>query len=246
MNYTNRRSIRSYRKDPIDEQHLSAILRGALRASNTGNMQTWSVVVTRDPAKKAALAPCHFGQPMVEAAPVVLTFCLDYNRLEKWCQASGAQGVHYDSLMAVYVATIDTIIAAQNAAVAAEDLGLGICFLGTAVYNMQGIIDILKLPRGVVPVTTITMGWPDQLPPLTERLPLEALVHQEEYCERSPEEVRALYRDIEANPANQAFVRENSKEALAQVFCEVRYSPESYRQFSAKMLEALRAQGFAV
>ncbi len=246
MNYTNRRSVRSYRRDAIDNQDLSTILQGALRASNTGNMQTWSVVVTRDPAKKAALAPCHFGQPMVESAPVVLTFCLDYNRLEKWCAASGVEGVHYDSMMAAYIGTIDAIIAAQNAAVAAEDLGLGICFLGTTVYNMQGIIDVLKLPKGVVPVTTITLGWPAEVPPMTERLPLEAVVHEEEYRERTAEEVRALYREIEANPANQTFVRENAKESLAQVFCEVRYSPASYREFTVKMLEALRAQGFGV
>lgn len=245
MNYRNRRTVRAYTDQAVSESALETILEAAARASNTGNMQTYSIILTTSAERKAQLGPLHFGQPMVEQAPVVLTFCADFRRFTQWCEASGEE-VAYDNFMSLYTATIDAMLAAQNAAVAAEDLGLGICFLGTTLYNMPGIIELLRLPKGVVPVTTVTIGHPKSLPELTERLPLSAIVHREEYKERSPEEVRALYAETEALERNQQFVRDNGKETLAQVFCQVRYSPESYATLSKAIIETLRTQGFAL
>lgn len=74
------RSVRSYKSDPVDERLLERILEAGVRASNTGNMQVYSIVVTTDPAIRQELSPCHFGQPMVTGAPVVLTFCVDVRR----------------------------------------------------------------------------------------------------------------------------------------------------------------------
>ena len=164
------RSVRSYRPEPVAEELLQRILTAGTRASNTGNMQVYSIVVTTDPDIKKQLSPCHFGQPMVMQAPVVLTFCADVRRFSLWCRQRGAEP-GYDNFVWFVNGAIDAVLASQNVALAAESEGLGICYLGTTTYNAAEIADVLGLPEGVVPVTTVTMGYPDVLPPLTDRLP---------------------------------------------------------------------------
>ncbi|HDP55110.1 MAG TPA: NADPH-dependent oxidoreductase, partial [Bacteroidetes bacterium] len=150
----NHRSIRKYKTTPIEESILNEILQAGVRASTTGNMQLYSIVATTDNQIKEQLAPCHFNQPMVKQAPVVLTFCADFNRFNKWCQQRNAVP-GYDNFLSFFTAAIDALLVAQNVCVAAEDKGLGICYLGTTTYSADKIIDVLKLPKGVVPVTTV-------------------------------------------------------------------------------------------
>src|SRR5690606_10666570 len=118
---------------------------------NTGNMQTYSVVATTRSELKKQLAPAHFNQPMVKAAPVVLTFCADFNRFSTWCRERKAEP-GYDNFESFISAAVDAIVFAQTFAVAAESVGLGICYLGTTTYNAQEIIEVLKLPKLVMPV----------------------------------------------------------------------------------------------
>jgi len=106
------------------------------------------------------------------------------------------------------------------------------------------IIDVLELPEGVVPVATVTMGWPAEKPDQVDRLPLEAVVHREKYMDYTPDLIDDLYRAKEARQDNQTFVEENSKKTLAQVFTEVRYKKADNEFFSGKYLEVLRRQGF--
>ena len=82
----NRRTIRKYKQEDISASLLNDLLEKAFRASTMGNMQLYSVIVTRDKQMKERLAPAHFNQPMVTGAPVVLTFCADFNRFSKWCR----------------------------------------------------------------------------------------------------------------------------------------------------------------
>ena len=96
---------------------------------------------------------------MVKQAPVVLTFCADFNRFNKWCRLRKAEP-GYDNFLSFITAAIDALLVAQNVCVAAEDAGLGICYLGTTTYMADKIIEILDLPEGVVPVTTVTLGIP--------------------------------------------------------------------------------------
>ena len=238
-----RRTIRRYTGRPIDPALLDRLLEAACRASNTGNMQAYSVVVTTDPAIKAALAPAHFNQPMVQAAPAVLTWCADYNRFSRWCECRHADAC-YDNFQSFMASAIDTLLAAQTFATAAEAEGLGICYLGTTTYNAGEIIDVLHLPRLVVPVTTITVGWPDEQPAQTDRLPLDATVHRDTYRDFTPEDIDRLYAAKESLPENRQFVRENGKETLAQVFTDVRYPRRNNEPFSDKFIVVLKQQGF--
>jgi len=237
------RTIRSYTDQQIAPELLTRLLETACRASNTGNMQAYSIVVTTDDNLKKQLSPAHFNQPMTTQAPVLLTFCADFNRFTKWCEQRDAEP-GYDNFQSFMATAIDALIAAQTFCIAAESVGLGICYLGTTTYNAREIIDTLKLPRLVVPITTITVGYPDGLPDQTDRLPLEAIVHYETYKDFSKDDIDNLYTEKENSDFYKQFVSENKKETLAQVFTDIRYSKTNNEFFSEKFLTVLKDQGF--
>lgn len=239
----NRRTIRKYTKQDIPDTLLNELLEVAARASNTGNMQLYSVVITRDQVNKEKLAPAHFNQPMITQAPVVLTFCADANRFVKWAEQRDAVA-GFDNLQTFIASTIDAMLFAQTFCNAAEEKGLGICYLGTTAYNADQIIQSLSLPRLVVPIVTVTVGYPDGMPEQVERLPLEAIVHQEIYTDYTPASIDALYEAKEALEVNKQFIKENNKETLAQVFTDVRYTKANNEHFSEVLLQVLKDQGF--
>ncbi|KAF5072308.1 Nitroreductase family protein [anaerobic digester metagenome] len=239
----NHRSIRKYKSTPIEESLLNEILLAGTRASTTGNMQVYSIVVTTDQQIKEQLAPCHFNQPMVKQAPVVLTFCADFNRFNKWCKLRNAEP-GYDNFLSFFTAAIDALLAAQNVCIAAEDKGLGICYLGTTTYTANKIIDVLKLPKGVVPVTTVILGHPDEHPELTDRLPLAGIVHRDVYQDYSDGDIDRIYAAKEALPLTQKLIEENKKETLAQIFTDNRYTKKDNVAFSKVLLDVLKQQGF--
>lgn len=236
------RSIRKYKSDSIPDNILTEILNAGIRASNTGNMQLYSIVVTKSAEIKEKLLPAHFNQPMIKNAPVVLTFCADVNRFSKWCEMRNAQaGFH--NMQSIITAFIDTSLVAENVCIEAEAHNLGICYLGTTTYNAQQIIEALQLPKGVVPVTTVTLGYPAEEPELTPRLPLNAVIHDETYHDYSEQSINSAYSAMEADPKNARFIAENNKQNLAQVFAEVRYSKANNEYFSLELLKAIKQQG---
>lgn len=238
-----RRTIRQYTEKAIPAELMTELLNAAAQSSNTGNMQAYSVVVTTNDEIKAQLAPAHFNQPMVTKATAVLTFCADFNRFSKWCEQRNAVP-GYDNFQSFMATAIDAMIFAQTFAVAAESAGLGICYLGTTTYNAGEIIEALNLPKLVVPITTITVGYPEKMPELTDRLPLEAVVHYEKYADFSSEKIDLLYSEKENSDFYKNFVAENNKETLAQVFTDIRYSKKNNEFFSDKFLKVLQQQGF--
>lgn len=239
------KTIRKYLRKDISNDDLNTIIECGARASNTGNMQLYSVVVTKDIAMKEKLAPLHFNQPMVKQAPVVLTVCLDVNRFNKWCDLNSADH-SYNNLLWFTTGVIDSMLFAQNICVAAENEGMGICYLGTTIYNAAEIIDVLKLPKGVFPVTTITLGYPDEDPDMVDRLELNEIVHNETYTDYSAEAIKSMYSNKENLESSKRFVEENKKENLAQVFTDVRYKKNDSLFFSEKLLRTIREQGFDI
>ncbi|TAJ12883.1 NADPH-dependent oxidoreductase [Marinilabiliaceae bacterium JC017] len=239
----NHKTIRKYQEKPVEDQLLNKVLEAGIRASTTGGMQVYSVVVTRDEENKKALAPCHFNQPMITQAPVVLTFCADFNRFNKWCRQRKAEP-GYDNFLSFMTASIDALLVAQNVCVAAESQGMGICYLGTTTYMAEQIIEVLNLPKGVVPITTVTLGYPAEDPEQVERLPLEGVIHQEVYKNYSVEDIDRIHKEKEELPVNRGFIEENNKETLAQVFTDVRYKKADNEHFSKAFFEVLKKQGF--
>lgn len=242
-NINTRRSIRKYSDKEVSDELLNRLLTEASRTQTMGNMQLYSVVVTRSAEMKAKLAPAHFNQPMVTEAPVVLTFCADFNRASEWCRCCKAEP-GYDNFLSFMNAATDALLYTQTFCNLAEEEGLGLCYLGTTVYMPQMIIDTLKLPQLVMPVATITLGWPDENPQLTDRLPLASIVHDETYHNYTPADIDRYYAEKEALEENKEFVRINNKETLAQIFTEIRYTKRDNEAMSKGLVEALKKQGF--
>ena len=239
----NHRSIRKYSSKAVSDELLRQILEAGICASNTGNMQVYSMIVTKDETLRKQLWEVHFKQNMVLQAPVHITFCADVNRFSKWCRARKAEPA-YQNMLWFCNAAIDATLASQNVALAAEASGLGVCYLGTAVYNAARIIEILKMPQGVIPVTALVLGYPDEQPPLTGRLPLEAVVHHETYTDYSNDDMDRLYAQLEASEQTRQLLETNEKETLAQVFTEKRYTKKDNEAFSEAYLKMLKQQGF--
>lgn len=239
----NRKSIRKYSSREVSSQLLTSLLKDAERTPTMGNLQLYSVVVTRDEEMKAKLAPAHFNQPMVTGAPVVLTFCADFRRTTLWAEnRKAAPG--YDNFLSFINATTDTLLYCQTFCNLAEESGLGTCFLGTTVYLPQLIIDTLKLPKLTFPVATITLGWPDEDPAQSDRLPVDAIIHEETYNDYTPEMIDRFYAYKESLAENKHFVEINHKETLAQVFTDLRYTRKDNEAMSEGLMKALKNQGF--
>lgn len=238
-----RKSIRKYKAQPVSDELLNNLLTQAEHTQTMGNLQLYSVVVTRSEEMKQKLAPAHFNQPMVKGADVVLTFCADYNRTTQWALNRKAHPGYGNFLSFVNAAT-DALLYCQRFCDLAEEAGLGLCFLGTTIYQPQPIIDALKLPKLVMPIATITLGWPDENPTPSERLPLSAIRHDETYQPVTAATIDRDYAEKEALPINQHFVAENNVETLAQVFADIRYKASDCEAMSVTLLDALKQQGF--
>ncbi|MDL2291577.1 NADPH-dependent oxidoreductase [Bacteroides sp. OttesenSCG-928-F21] len=239
----NRRTIRRYKQESIPVELLNDLLETSFRASTTGNMQLYSVVVTRDKEMKAKLAPAHYSQTAIQSAPVVLTFCADFRRFSKWCEERKATP-GYNNFQSFMNAAIDALIVTQTFCTVAEENNLGICYLGTTTYNPQMIIETLNLPKLVFPITTITVGYPDECPDQVDRLPIEGIIHEEKYHDYTSEDINRIFSFKESLPENKHFIKENNKETLAQVFTDIRYTKKDNEFISENFFKTLRLQGF--
>lgn len=245
------RSIRKYKSDQIPEDLLEDILEAGLRASSSGNMQTYSIILTSDQVLREQLYEAHFRQTMVLEAPHLLTFCADFHRMRQWLRLSEAAD-NFDNFMSFMVAAIDAILVSQNVALAAESKGLGICYLGSTFSNCDRVGRILNLPSNVVPVVGFTLGYPDEAPPLRDRLPLDGLVHHETYQDYDDERIKEVYRQREVKgwdrymsyPRLRKLILDSGVENLAQVYTEVKYSRQSHQEFSRRVLNYLKMQDF--
>ncbi len=244
-------SVRTYENKPVPEAVLNRILEAALRASSSGNMQAYSVIVTTDDNLKQELLAPHFQQSMVTEAPVLLTFCADFHRMREWLKLSEAPE-NFDNFMSFMIAGIDAVLASQNAALAAEAEGLGICYMGTTLASCDQIAKILNCPANVVPIVGFSMGYPAEKPAPRDRLPLTGMVHREKYQRQSAEEILRIYRDREQKgyarymqiPELKQMADDVGAKNLAQIYTKAKYTRESHLEYSETVLNFLKMQNF--
>jgi nitroreductase len=247
----NHRSIRQYKPDSIPEDLLNEILEAGIRASSSGNMQTYSIIVTRDPNLRQQLYEPHMEQSMVLDAPVLLTFCADFHRMRQWLRLSDAPD-NFDDFMSFMIAAIDAVLVSENVALAAEAKGLGICYMGSTLANCDQIGRILKIPKNVVPVVGFSLGYPDEDPVPRDRLPLSGLVHQETYLNYSDDDIREIYLEREIKgwdrymsfPRLRQLIEGSGVKNLAQIYTVLKYTKESYSGYSQTVLTYLQEQDF--
>lgn len=192
------RSIRRYKPDPVPEELLQRILDAARQAPTSSNLQSYSIIVVTDQAKKTQLAEYCGKQAWVAQCPVFLALCPDLRRLERVCQLRGYKfSDRYIEML--LVATVDTALVAQNIVVAAEASGLGICLIGAIRNNPAPVSTLLRLPERVFTLVGMCLGYPDQQPMVKPRLPEPVVIHREEYNDAGLEALLAEYdRTIKA------------------------------------------------
>ncbi len=249
------RSIRRYdsarRLDPawVDEL-LQAALQGS---SSSGNLNLVSVVKTVDPARKSQLRQLHFGQPMVDEAPLLLSFCADSFRTRQWLAQRQARAGFAD-FISWHVASFDAVILAQTAALAFEAHGLGICYMGTTLHSMGAIAAFLELPENCLPVTSLVVGWPAEAPAQRDRLPPRAWVHEERYQRPTAtaiddsfgeREVRGWQRYRDMGPDMVERMAQHGIQSLAQFYTsKIKYDPDRFAEDSALLQALLSERGF--
>jgi FMN reductase (NADPH) len=185
-------SVRRYKSDPVAVEMVETIVRAGQRASTSSNLQMYSVVAVTDEARREQMATYCGNQDFIRQAPVFLTWCADLSRLQRVAAARGYQQVsrYAENFL---LAAVDVSIMMQNAALAAESLGLGICYVGAIRNHPQDVIEMLKLPRLVFPISGMAVGWPEKQPLIRPRLPLEAVLHWESYSTEGEQRHWAAY-----------------------------------------------------
>ncbi len=245
------RSIREYTDQPVSDELLNTILQAGIRASSSGNMNVYSIIVTRDAELREELYHPHMEQSMVLDAPVLLTFCADFSRMKHWLRINDAPD-NFDNFMSFMIAAVDAILVSQNVALAAESQGLGICYLGSTLANCDKIGEILQLPKHVVPVVGYSLGYPAEDPAPRDRLPLHGLVHHETYQPYSDADIKEIYSQRDeygwnrymSMPRLKEMVEAAGVENLAQIYTVVKYTRQSHQRFSQIVLDYLKLQGF--
>jgi nitroreductase len=247
------RSIRAFRPDAIAPALIESVCADAIAGgSSSGNLNSVSIVVTQDEARKERLYELHFKQDMVRQAPLVITFCADWFRTRQWLASRSARD-NFNNLLGYHVAAFDAMIVAQNVCLGFEAHGLGICYMGTTLHSMGEIADFLELPETCLPVTTIVVGIPAEDPPKRDRLPLNAFIHHETYSSPSPAELDAIYRDREIKgwerymsmPHLKALVEEHNIKNLAEFYTsKVKYDPDVFAIDSEKLRAVLERKRF--
>lgn len=241
--FSNRITVRNFNGRHIPDEKLTNIIERAMHAPSCGNMQLYSVIVTRDPSMKTKLAAQHFNQPASTGCDVILTICADFNRFSRWCELSGAKP-GYDNFHSFITALTDAVIFSQQIVTIAEMEGLGTCYLGTVNYNANDISNLLELPELVVPVASLAIGYPKGDEKQVERLPVRAVIHNEKYRKDSDQETLNLFKDKEEYPDNIKFVKENQKASLASVFTDIRYPKEMNEAVSKSFTKLLKIKKF--
>jgi nitroreductase len=247
----NHRTIRKFLSKEISKEIEEAILECATRGSTSGNLQSYCMIVSRQSENIVQLMALHENQSVVREAALLITFCVDWNRFNKWCEYRN-EVPNYDTMWALFVGTGDAFIAAQNCALAAESLGLGICYLGSTLMNAFYIGEFLKCPKGVVPVTTLAIGWPTDIANKKLRLPLHGILHEEKYHDYDETTINSIYQEKETRDWERLSLVPELKKSyeslgvtnIPATYTKARHTRERVTIFTNNLVKAIRRAGF--
>ncbi|WP_377888504.1 oxygen-insensitive NADPH nitroreductase [Alkalihalobacillus sp. R86527] len=187
------RSIRDFENKPLTEEQIYTIVRSAQAASTSSYIQAYSIIGVKDKSKKKKLAELAGNQSYVEENGHFFVFCADYNRHH---EAASLHDIDIteatESTEKFMVGLIDASLAAQNAAIAAESMGLGICYIGGLRNSLAEVSDLLNLPSKVIPLFGLCVGYPIQTPDKKPRLPIRNIYHVDEYEPNKEEFIKGL------------------------------------------------------
>jgi len=231
-----RSSCRDFLDKKIPADILRFVLEAGTHAPTGGNLQPYSIIKIEDTAMKQKLAEM-CGQSFIGKAPVLLLFCIDLHRIERWASLNVAPFTATSSFRHFWVSFQDVIICAQNICTAADSMGLGSVYIGTVVEKPADIQAMFKLPKGVFPVVLLCMGYPTTRPAPRKKLPIDVVVHPEQYHEIEEQELLAAYE--KKYPDYKLEVTEERLETIMKVCRQVHGE-----EFAKKCAERIKTDGY--
>lgn len=189
-----RASCRQFSDQRIEPEILKKILKAGIHAPTGGNLQPYSIIKIEDADTTHRLAEM-CGQKFIGEAPVNLLFCIDWHRLKQWSKIEKAPFSALGSFRHFWISFQDTIICAQNICTAADSLGLGSVYIGTIIEFLKETRDMFRLPKGVLPVVLLCLGYRKARPVVRRKLDVETIVHDERYHELKGHDLVTAYNE---------------------------------------------------
>ena len=231
-----RSSCRSFLNKTIPQEVLNAVLEAGTHSATAGNLQPYSIIKIENPENKLKMAKmCE--QRSIAKAPVLLLFCLDLHRLERWAKLEVAPFTATSSFRHFWVSFQDTIICAQSICTAADSMGLGSVYIGTVIDNPAEIERMFKLPKGVFPVVLVCLGYPKVQPKPANKLDPDVVVHSEYYDEL---EDRRLLSAYDKKYKDMKLPLTNARLEKILKVCRIVHG----REFEEKCAEKMKTDGF--
>ena len=226
-----RKSVRVYTEEPVTDAERDAILQAAFQAPTAGNQQLYTILNITDPALKACMADLCDHQPFIAKAPLVLVFLADCRRWLRAYHAAGIADARTPGAGDLLLALADTCIAAQNAVVAAESLGIGSCYIGDVIENAEQMRETLHLPEYVVPACMLVFGRPtdqQKARPKPARFEKDAVVCENTYRDRTDAELRADFTARAAANGQQNY----DFDTAIKAFCNRKYESDFSKEMT--------------
>ena len=231
-----RKSVRVYEDRAIEDEVKTAILEAAIQAPSAGNMALYTILDITDPEMKRKLSVSCDNQPFIATAPMVLIFCADYRRwYDVFC--AHVEEVRKPGMGDLFLAQADTLIAAQNAVVAAHSFGIGSCYIGDITENYEYHRELLGLPQYVVPAAMVCFGYPTQQQlsrPKPPRHAVSALVHENGYSMEKAAQMEQMLSLQQGKEGDELadYIRR---------FCKRKWNSEFSREMSRSCEEMVKA-----
>lgn len=240
----NRKSTRSFTEQPVSEEDRLLIVEAAMQAPTAGLQMLYTILDIRDQGVKSELAISCDEQPFIAKAPMVLIFLADCRR---WLDLYELAGAVYRKPGAgdLLLAFADALIAAQNAVVAAESIGLGSCYIGDILENQETVVKLLNLDKYVVPAAMLVFGYPtekQQAVPKPQRFDRKYILQQDRYSRLTEVDLRAMFE-----PRLQEKLHDNPQaegsgfEEYIKAFCERKYMSDFAYEMTRSAEEYLKA-----
>ena len=226
-----RKSVRVYTDEPVTAEERAAILNAAFQAPTAGNQQLYTILDITDPELKARLADLCDHQPFIAKAPLVLVFLADCRRWLQTYKTAGIEEVRTPGAGDLLLAMADTCIAAQNAVTAAESLGIGSCYIGDIIENVEQMREALHLPEYVVPACMLVFGRPtdqQKVRPKPARFAEQSIVCENTYRDRTADELRADFTTRAQANGQQNY----DFNTAIRAFCKRKYESDFSREMT--------------
>jgi len=231
-----RASCRNFADTKIPPDVLHLVLEAGVHAATGGNLQPYSIIkIENDETKRTLAEKC--GQAFIGKAPVLLLFCIDLHRLERWATLRVAPFTATSSFRHFWISFQDTMICAQNICTAADAMGLGSVYIGTVMEFIADVRDMFQLPQGVFPVVLLCLGYPKTRPQPRKKLGVDVVVHAERYHDMEDQELVDAFE--EKYPGQKVWITPERLEMISQVCQEVHG-----QEFATRCIDHIQKSGY--